>query len=48
MLVAIRFGTLVRLLVTVAVLSVVLFLSVTHNGSTDAPTPPQPVPTEKA
>nr|WP_157528732.1 hypothetical protein [Kibdelosporangium sp. MJ126-NF4]CEL20207.1 hypothetical protein [Kibdelosporangium sp. MJ126-NF4] len=50
MLIAIRFGTLVRLLGAVAVVSIILFLSLTHNGSTDTRTPPpaQPAPTEKA
>ncbi len=48
MLVAIKFGTLVRLLATVLVVSFILFVSLTYRSTTDAPEPPpEPVPTEQ-
>jgi hypothetical protein len=50
MLVAIKFGTLVRLMATVLVVSFILFVSLTYNsGSTQDPTPPpqEPLPTKQ-
>ncbi|WP_185845574.1 hypothetical protein [Kibdelosporangium aridum] len=50
MLLAMKFGTLVRLVATVLVVSFILFAMVSHNGSTQPPEPPpqEPAPTKQA
>lgn len=47
---AIKFGTLVRLVATVLVVSFILFVMLSNNGSTQTPAPPpqEPAPTVQA
>ncbi|MFC0110708.1 hypothetical protein [Kibdelosporangium aridum] len=47
---AIKFGTLVRLVATVLVVSFILFVMLSNNGPTQTPTPPpqEPAPTVQA
>ncbi|MCE7002873.1 hypothetical protein LWC34_08515 [Kibdelosporangium philippinense] len=49
MLLAIKLGSLVRLVATVLVVSFILFAMLSHNGATQTPIPPpDPAPTKQA